>query len=164
MTLTRAARHALVVALARDPSLVRFARRLVREIPPRDRLARVATLFTFVRGLIEAPRGPRRAAHVLVVGLASLPEGPALLLGGLLLALGERVRLEDTRELTFVRVAIGLGELRRLPPHAVILFDRAGRRCDLSLDPRAPGGALGFLPRPVRRGIGRRRALRAASF
>lgn len=136
----------------------------MRGIPPRDRLARLGAIFTFVRCLMEAPPERPRGGSAIVLRLAALEEGPAVLLSSLLLALGERVRLEDTRELTFVRVGIGAADLLRLPPYAVILLDRSGRRCDIGLDPRARGGALGFLPRPVRRGIGRRRSIRAESF
>ncbi|HEY7412359.1 MAG TPA: hypothetical protein VII13_16560 [Vicinamibacteria bacterium] len=142
---------------------MRFSRALVHRLPE-DRLARVAAVFTFVRRLMEMPEEADRHAHGALARIAGAHEGPALILSSMLLALGERVRIEDARELTFVRVALDAADLRRLPPHALVIYRRGVARCDLALDPRGAGGPFGFLPRPLRRGLGRRRAIQAESF
>ena len=48
-----AALHRLSLALARQPRLVAFSRSLVRGLPPRDRMARIAAVFSFVSQAVD---------------------------------------------------------------------------------------------------------------
>jgi hypothetical protein len=124
----------------------------VHRVSPQDRIGRIARVFTFVGLLVDVPAAGRArgGADVLLV-LAGMEDGPAVILAALLLALGERAQLEYTREMIFVRVQLEPSDLRRLPPHAVLLLKR-GRRGGflLPLDARRARIPLGFLPRPVR--------------
>ena len=144
--------------MARQASIVSFARQLVRGVSPRDRLGRVACLFTFVGVLVDAPtlRG-RHGGTDALLALAGARDGPAVILAALLQALGERAQLEYTREIVFVRVELDASDLARLPPYAAPIL-RPGRRGRflLPLDPRRARGPLGFLPRPVREALDRR--------
>jgi hypothetical protein len=154
--LTRAALQSLAVGLARSPVVVGFARSLADNAPARDRLARLATLFRFVGTLSEAhlhAGPPRDAVDVLLDGLGE-QRGPAVLLGALLLAVGEHAELECTREMAFVRVALPPEDLRRLPPHAAPV--PSGARAYLFLDPRRGKSPFGFLPAPVREALAAR--------
>jgi hypothetical protein len=144
--------------------VVAFARDLVEERGGEDRLARVTTVFTFVAQLVNA--GPAVSAPDALRPLQPLlafREGPAVLLCALLKALGERSRLERTREMTFVCVALEAEDVARLPPHARLLCDSlaSGGRLEIPLDPREARTPLGFLPRAVR-DVLRRRAAAAA--
>jgi hypothetical protein len=106
----------------------------------------VTAAFTFVVELGARPASAPVAWDWL--GRLAGTDAPAVLLSALLLALGERARVERTRELSFVCVEIGEGDLPRVPPHAGLLV-RAGRFL-LPLDPRPAPRSLGFLPREVR--------------
>jgi hypothetical protein len=56
--------------------------------------------------------------------------------------------------MVFVRVQLEPSDLRRLPPHAVLLLKRGRRgRFLLPLDARRARIPLGFLPRPVRESL-----------
>ena len=154
--------------LARHPRLIRFARALVRRSPSQHRLARVAALLTFVGGFIDsrAPGPAAVAAHgseddAVERLLAALGghRGPAVVLAALLMALGERARVECTREMAFVQVEIQPADLLLMPPFARIHV--RGGRYFLPLDARRGRIPLGFLPRPVRDVLARRRALAA---
>jgi hypothetical protein len=122
----------------------------VRRAAPGDRLARLTTVFTFVSHLVDVPPPVAREARDgvdVLIALAGEEEGPALILAALLQALGERAALAEAAGFAFVRVEIGLADLRRLPPHARPLARRG--RCYLPLDPRGARRPLGFLPAPV---------------
>jgi hypothetical protein len=151
--LTRAALQSLAVSLARSPVVVGFARTLADYAPPRDRLARLATLFRFVATLSEAHvhAGPPRDAVDVLLGRLGEHRGPAVLLSALLLALGEHAELECTREMALVRVPLAAAELRRLPPHAAAL--PCGARVHLFLDPRGCKSPFGFLPAAAREAL-----------
>jgi len=88
-----------------------------------------------------------------------LERGPAVVLGALLMAAGERARVECTRELAFVQVELQAADLPRLPPFARLHLRRG--RYFLPLDARRGRIPLGFLPQPVREALARRRALLA---
>jgi hypothetical protein len=138
--------------------LIRFARQVVRRAPP-QRLARVAALLTFVGRLIDSREQGRASGHNGVdLMLAALGghRGPAVVLAALLMALGERARVECTREMAFVQVELGAADLPRLPPFARVHV-RSGRYF-LPLDARRGRIPLGFLPQPVRTVMARRRA------
>jgi hypothetical protein len=134
--------------------VVAFARALVSRRPCPHRLARVAAVFSFVARLVDGaePIHDDRVARLLWI--TGRDRGPAVILAGLLLALGERARVECTREIAFVRVALEARDLALLPPHARL--HRQGRRLDLPLDPRRAVSPLGFLPQPVRDALSRR--------
>jgi len=130
----------------------------VRRVAPQDRLGRVACVFTFVGQLVDVPAAGRApdGADVLLA-LAGVEDGPAVILAALLQALGERAQLEYTREMIFVHVQLEASDLLRLPPHAVLRLKRPSRgRFLLPLDPRRARIPLGFLPRPVRQALDRR--------
>lgn len=162
-----AALHGLSVSLARQPTLIAFSRSLVRGVPPRDRLARIAAIFTFVSqavGLRLAAAGQTTAGLAGLLKLAGEDEGASLILCSMLQALGERARVERTRELAFVRVEVDLSDVARLPPHAGLIVTKGRPRYYLPLDARRARSPLGFLPRPVREALSRRRAIAATSF
>jgi hypothetical protein len=161
-----AALHGLSLSLARQPGFVAFSRSLVRRVPARDRLARIAAVFAFVSqaaDLRRAPAGPRGGIpglHALAM-IAGEDQGASLVLCALLQALGERARVERTRELAFVRVEVDLRDVARLPPHAGLIVTR-GQRYYLPLDARRARSPLGFLPRDVREALSLRRGIAAA--
>jgi len=131
---------------------------LARRAPAHDRLGRIASVFSFVGHLVDVPAARRaRDGADLLLALAGVESGPAVILAALLQALGERAQLEYTREMVFVRVELDPADLRRLPPHAalVLRLSRRGRYL-LPLDPRRARSPLGFLPQPVRRALERR--------
>ena len=147
----RAVLRGLVLSLARNPDVVRFASELLSRVPSADRLGRLAALFTFVSHLVDVPPAPEGACkdgveHLLL--LAGEEEGPAVILAALLLAGGEKASLEWAPGLAFVRVEIGFEDLSRLPPHAGLLR-RAGRYY-VPLDARRARGSFAFLPRLAR--------------
>ena len=151
---SQTALRSLAIALARDRAIVEFSRRLVRAISVRDRLGRLAALFTFVCHLVDVP--PQGEGEVVdgvdcLLRLAGEDEGPAVILAALLQAVGERAAVEVGREVAFVRVELELGDLRRLPPHAALLV--VAGRYYVPLDARGARKPLGFLPQPVRQGL-----------
>ena len=138
----------------------------MRRSPARHRLARVAALLTFVGALIDTRRdGPRAVAAAGANGvdlmLAALGghRGPAVVLAALLMALGERARVECTREMAFVQVELEAADLPGLPPFARVHVRRG--RWFLPLDARGGRIPLGFLPQPVRAVLARRRGFAA---
>jgi hypothetical protein len=134
--------------------VVAFARALVSRRPCPHRLARVAAVFSFVSRLVDGAEPVRDDRVARLLWIAGRDRGPAVILAGLLLALGERARVECTREIAFVRVALEARDLALLPPHARL--HGHGRRLDLPLDPRRAVSPLGFLPQPVRDALARR--------
>jgi len=111
----------------------------------RDRLARLAVLFTFVAHIVDAPPpddGVRDGVDWLLA-LAGEEEGPSVILAALLLALGERAALEYRPGLAFVRVELEPADVARLPPHAR-LFSRRGRFF-IPLDARRARSPFAFL-------------------
>jgi hypothetical protein len=157
-----AALHGLSLSLARQPRLVAFSRSLVRRVPPRDRLGRIAAVFAFVTQAVDLRRAG--AGLAALTRMAGEDQGAALVLCALLQALGERARVERTRELAFVRVEIDLRDVARLPPHAGLIVTCGRPRYYLPLDARRARSPLGFLPRDVRLALARRRGIAAASF
>lgn len=159
--------HGLAVELARHPEIVRFARRVVRRFPVQHRLARIAALLTFVGRLLDAhgregwtPSSGGQATGVdLMLAVLGDHRGPAVVLASLLMALGERARLECTREIAFVQVELAAADLRHLPPFARVHLRRG--RYFLPLDPRRGRSPVGFLPLSIRNALSRRRALAA---
>jgi hypothetical protein len=131
-----AALQALALGLARQPRLVDFARGLAERRD--DRLARIAAVFTFVNQLVRMPRKagePLRDGLDQLLELAGEARGSAVILGALLMALGERAGIESAGDAAFVRVAIDSEDVRRLPPHAC---PYPGRGCVyLPIDPLA---------------------------
>jgi hypothetical protein len=117
----------------------------------RDRLSRIAAVFTFVGHLVDAPPPPdgelRDGVDALLM-LAGEQEGPAVILSAMLQALGERATVDYAPGLAFVRVELEWTDLARLPPHAGLMLSRG--RYYLPLDARQARSPLGFLPRPVR--------------
>jgi hypothetical protein len=139
--------------------LIKFARQVVRRWPSQHRLARVASLLTFVGRLIDSrlPAGAGPTGHngvdLLLAALGG-HRGPAVVLAALLMALGERARVECTREMAFVQVELSAADLPRLPPFARVHL--RGGRYFLPLDARRGRIPLGFLPQPVRTVLARR--------
>ena len=131
-----------------------FARALVTRRPCAHRLARVAAVFSFVCRLVDGAEPLRDDRVARLLWLMGRDRGPAVILAGLLLALGERARVECTREIACVRVALDARDLALLPPHARLHVNRRG--VHLPLDARGAGSPLGFLPRPVREVLDRR--------
>jgi hypothetical protein len=125
--------------------VVEFARRLVQDYRAKDRLGRVAAVFTFVGHLVGVPApedGCRDGVDVLLA-LAGEDEGPAVILAALLLALGEKASVDYAPGMAFVRLALDAQDLPRLPPYADLVRDRG--RLYLPLDARKPRATLGLL-------------------
>lgn len=144
--------HDLSISLARNPDVVGLSRALVRGC--RDRLARIAAVFTFVGHLVDVPPaedGEPRDGVDLLMELAGEGEGPAVILSAILRALGERASVACAPGMAFVRVELELDDLARLPPHAGLFASRG--RYYLPLDARQARSPLGFLPLPVRRAL-----------
>ena len=118
-------------------------------------MARVAAVFSFVSRLVDGAEPVRDDRVARLLWTLGRDRGPAVILAALLLALGERARVDCTREIAFVRVALDERDLALLPPHAKL--NRDGRRLDLPLDPRRAVSPLGFLPGAVRDVLSRRR-------
>lgn len=162
-----AALHGLSLSLARQPRLIAFSRSLVRGLPPRDRLARIAAVFTFVSQAVDlrmATGASSGATLAVLRRIAGEDQSAALVLCAMLQALGERARVERTRELAFVRVEVDPRDVARLPPHTLLIVTRGAPRYYLPLDARRARSPLGFLPRAVRQALSRRRGIAAASF
>jgi hypothetical protein len=150
--------HTLAISLARSADVVEFARSIVGGWNARDRVGRISAAFTFVSHLVDVPApeddGFREGVDHLLQ-LAGVREGPAVILCALLLAMGERASIDGASGLPFVRVEIGDTDLARLPPHAGPFLQHG--RLYLPLDSRDARSSLGFLPRPMRDGLRRRR-------
>jgi hypothetical protein len=133
------------LSLARNPDISAFAHALV-ERTPRDRLARLTTVFSFVANLVEAkaPEDGVRDGVDWLLALAGEAEGRALILSSLLLALGERAAVESRAGSTFVRVELDPADVKRLPPHARP-YSRCGR-VFIPLDARRARAPFGFVP------------------
>jgi len=156
---TRRALHELSIRLARDRHVVEFSRSLVASPRARDRLARIAATFSFVSTLVNTPGATRRPARDGVGALLAIVgerEGPAVILCALLQALGERASVVHAPAMPFVRVEVGLQDIRRLPPYARLFAAR--ERYYIPLDPRRPRWPIGFLAPPARVGPGMARA------
>jgi hypothetical protein len=132
---------------------------VVRALDARDRLGRIAALFTFVSQLsagedetVELRDGVDVLFHV-----AGPEAAPAVLLAALLKAAGERAQLDYARDLVFVKVEVDPADAARLPPHAALIVARRRARLYLPLWVRHARSPLGFLPRPTREGLARRR-------
>jgi hypothetical protein len=137
--------HELSLSLARHRDIAAFARALVESAPARDRLARLATLFTFVQHLVDAPPpedGIRDGVDWLLA-LAGEQEGPSVILSALLLSLGERAVVCYRPGGAFVRVELQAADVARLPPHA-LLAERRGRYF-IPLDARGARSPFAFL-------------------
>lgn len=156
---TRRALHELSICLARDRHVVEFSRSLVASPPARDRLARIAATFSFVSTLVNTPAAARRPARDGVGALLAIAgerEGPAVILCAMLQALGERASVVHAPAMPFVRVELGLQDIRRLPPYARLFAAR--ERYYIPLDPRRPRWPIGFLAPAARTGLGMARA------
>lgn len=146
--------------------MVVFARALIEGAPAKNRLARIAAIFTFVSHLVDVPgsdEGEARDGVDALLGLAGEDEGPAVILAALLQAAGEEATLEEAGGIVFVAVGLEALDLARLPPHAGLLISRdataaAGFGYRLPLDPRQSRSPLGFLPRAVREALVRDRS------
>jgi hypothetical protein len=137
--------HELSLSLARHRDIAAFARALVESAPARDRLARLATLFTFVQHLVDVPPpedGIRDGVDWLLA-LAGEQEGPSVILSALLLSLGERAQVCCRPGGAFVRVELQAADVARLPPHA-LLAERRGRYF-IPLDARGARAPFAFL-------------------
>ena len=137
--------HELSLSLARHRDIAAFARALVESAPARDRLARLATLFTFVQHLVDAPPpedGIRDGVDWLLA-LAGEQEGPSVILSALLLSVGERAQVCCRPGGAFVRVELQAADVARLPPHA-LLAERRGRYF-IPLDARGARAPFAFL-------------------
>lgn len=150
----RRALHSLSLALARHPGLVAYTRTITRA--RRERLARIALIFEFVRRLAAAEAVRRARAQELRE--AGLREGdvPAALLSAMLRAAGERASVEYTREMAFVRVALAGADVRRLPPWARLLRSAAGG-LEVGLAPNGRWTPAGYLPPEIRGALQSRR-------
>jgi len=135
------------------------ASRVLGALEPRDRLGRVAALFTFVSHLAKGgePADGLRDGVDALVRVAGPDAGPAVLLAALLKAAGERAQLDYARDLVFVRVEIAVEDAARLPPHAAVLVARRRGRLYLPLWARHARSPMGFLPLATREGLARRR-------
>jgi hypothetical protein len=125
----------------------------------RDRLRRIAALFTFVSHLIgDGPVATELRDGVdALVQVAGVDAAPAVLLAALLKAAGERAQVDYARDLVFVRIEIGAADAARLPPHAALIVARRRGRLYLPLWVRHSRSPMGFLPQPAREGLARRR-------
>jgi hypothetical protein len=140
--------------------VVAAAARALRALDARDRLRRIAALFTFVSQLTDGGRagsGDLRDGVDVLARVAGPEAAPAVLLAALLKAAGERAQLDYARDLVFVRVEIALEDAARLPPHAAVLVARRRGRLYLPLWVRHARSPMGFLPRDTREGLARRR-------
>jgi hypothetical protein len=132
---------------------------VLRALHARDRLGRIAALFTFVTQLMrDEDAGSELHAGVdALVRVAGDDAGPAVLLAALLKAAGERAQVDYARDLVFVRIEIAPADAARLPPHSALIVARRRGRVYLPLWVRHARSPLGFLPQPAREGLARRR-------
>jgi hypothetical protein len=132
---------------------------VVRALDARDRLGRIAALFTFVSQLSagEDPAVELRDGVDVLFRVAGREAAPAVLLAALLKAAGERAQVDYARDLVFVRIEIGAADAARLPPHAALIIARRRGRLYLPLWVRHSRSPMGFLPQPAREGLARRR-------
>ena len=132
---------------------------MLRALDARDRLSRIAALFTFVSQLVagESAAAELRDGVDVLVRVAGPEAAPALLLAALLKAAGERAHLDYARDLVFVKVEVDPADAVRLPPHAALIVARRRTRLYLPLWVRHARSPLGFLPRSTREGLARRR-------
>jgi hypothetical protein len=139
--------------------VVLAASRVLRALDARDRLARIAALFTFVSQLAagESAAAELRDGADVLVRVAGPEAAPALLLAALLKAAGERAQLDYARDLVFVKVEIAPADAARLPPHAALIVARRRARLYLPLWVRHARSPLGFLPQQTREGLAKRR-------
>jgi len=154
----RRALHDLALSLARLPDVAAFARALTRVPAVRDRLSRIAAVFSFVNTLVNVPAPPdgqMRDGVDVLLRLAGEEEGPAVILCALLQALGERASVVYAPGIAFVRVEVKVDDLRRLPPHAEPFSSRG--RYYIPLDARQARCPLGLVPRLARKGLARPR-------
>ena len=143
--------HSLSLSLARHAGLVAVTHDLVAARG--GRLARIAAVFAFVLRLAAAAEGRSRPSGT------GLREGDlsAALLSAMLRAAGERARVDYTREMALVRVAVCAGDVGRLPPWARLLRAPGGG-LELALAPRGQWTPAGHLPPAVSGALERRRA------
>ena len=132
---------------------------MVRALDARDRLGRIAALFTFVSqlGVGEDETVELRDGVDVLFRVAGPEAAPAVLLAALLKAAGERAQLDYARDLVFVKVEVDATDAARLPPHAALIVARRRARLYLPLWVPHARSPLGFLPRPTREGLARRR-------
>jgi hypothetical protein len=150
----------LALSLARHSDVTAFARSLARVPAVRDRLGRIAALFSFVNALVNVPSprdGRARDGVDLLLHLAGEEHGPAVILCALLQALGERASIVRDPRRSYVRVEVEARDFSRLPPYAG-LFSQGGRYY-IPLDARQARSPLGFLPRLARRAVLGRRGI-----
>jgi hypothetical protein len=147
------------MSLARHPRVILCAARVVHALHARDRLGRIAALFTFVSHLTADGAGATelRDGVDMLVRVAGPEVAPVVLLAALLKAVGERAQVDYARELMFVRVEIDPADAARLPPHAALIVSRRRGRVYLPLWMRHARSPMGFLPLPTREGLARRR-------
>ena len=143
--------HALALNLARHRGLVAYTRRLAGG--RRDRVARIALLFEFVRRLAAAESA--RRAHPRTPVLREGDVATAVL-WAMLRAAGERASVDYTRETAFVRVAVAGGDVRLLPPWARLVRSASGR-LEIALAPAGGWRPAGYLPPAVRGALEQRR-------
>jgi hypothetical protein len=150
--------HRICLSLARHPRVVGCTARVVGALDARDRLARIAALFTFVSHVVAGgDRGDLRDGVDMLVRVAGPEAAPAVLLAALLKAAGERAQVDYARDVVFVRVEIEPADASRLPPHAALIVAGRRGRVYLPLWVRHAKSPLGFLPLPTREGLARRR-------
>ena len=151
--------HRLCLSLARHSRVAWAAARVVRTLDAHDRLGRIAALFTFVSHLAaeaEGAAGELRDGVDMLVSVAGPEAAPAVLLAALLKSVGEKAQVDYARDIVFVRVEIAVADAARLPPHAALVAGARGRVYLPLWMPHAKS-PMGFLPRPAREGLARRR-------
>jgi len=160
----RRALHSISLALARHPGLVAHTWTLIEGRA--DRLARIAAIFDFVhRAAAGDALPPAATAQPATTPMSALRDGDvtAALMAAMLRAAGERATVAFTREMAFVRVAVGGADVAQLPPWARPLRFPGGR-LEVGLAPGRQWTPPGYLPAPAREGLhSRRRSLARAS-
>ena len=139
--------------MARHPEVVRLSRALTDGQGPSDRLARIASLFTFVSHLVDDPCAVSAYPDGVdaLMRLVGPRRGPAVALAAMLRATGERVHLDEVAGYCYVQVQVEAADIDKLPPHAALLEKRG--RLYLPLDPRRARAPLGFVPLWVRQKV-----------
>ena len=146
--------HDLSIALARMPEMVALSRAVAGPQVRSDRLARVASLYTFVGYLVDDPMaGVQRWYDGVdeLMRIVGRQRAPAVALAALLRAQGEHVELREVAGICYVQVEVEAADVDKLPPHAQ-LIERRGRMY-LPLDPRRARAPLGFVPLWVRQRV-----------